>query len=776
MNKIKHKLEVLPSKLEDNGLLLSSIKNELDNLWNTPFTYDIEFILKKENWIITLNQAIWSDEEVWLSYLLHHYSKLYKNNVSFIENDDFWSHLNPNHYINIGLKKHYTLQAKKPWELWMDNYISSASIIKGIVNEYKMLLKDWEFVSINFRYTRTSHNLIMKEMVYLYEELFLWEQWKEDLEKSFSEKLNFFEFEFQISSNTKNINNLQEVISKNLSLYSSRYNSYIFKYSNNYYPTIKKSKRKWQIDLFLSNWLLTPIFEYNLSRNNAHRILPISNDIFLPYWNDLVYEKPYKIWNWNQTLIKNNQKPFYLDEDGLSNSHSIVFWGSWKGKSYAMANIIASKSIKIIKNNPIYKGLDVWGDNIVISDPHASLAKKYKDIISLFLKVDNYKYKDELVMREYWLFDVNEIDELEDFKKVNIVINPLYIPHLQDLSWIPLINEISLHVEAIIESIKWPYNDGDFGSNNTYIIKTLSSFWILLNYKRHIEKMEAIALWEDIEYKELLTIWNLYGMLLELKDWWLPMQLVNELSYFLNHEDMKLRDFAIGTKIELKILEKTSLKTNWVILDSSINKLSIYNGSFGYTFWKWAKPYEISVDLRDLYLKFHKETYTSLFNLEKYWMDEKAILSSFLLVYSYVFGTKKNIQARKLWAHHLYFEEFSSLIKWQNILKNLNRIIFEARKFFLSYCFFYQSHNQANFLDLFSNIWIVYLFSMDNALFDIIWRDLNSWCDDELKANQMINNPIGSYYIFLRYKKYWNKTMSIDVDDIGEENIKNYLI
>jgi hypothetical protein len=70
-----------------------------------------------------------------------------------------------------------------------------------MVNEIIPLLKIGEFIHFSFQFQPTSHSIFMKDMLYLWKERNMSIEGKEEFESSFTEKLDFFLFDFHIQNN-----------------------------------------------------------------------------------------------------------------------------------------------------------------------------------------------------------------------------------------------------------------------------------------------------------------------------------------------------------------------------------------------------------------------------------------------------------------------------------------------------------------------------------------------------------------------------------------------
>jgi hypothetical protein len=173
----------------------------------------------------------------------------------------------------------------------------------------------------------------------------------------------------------------------------------------------------------------------------------------------------------------------------------------------------------------------------------------------------------------------------------------------------------------------------------------------------------------------------------------------------------------------------------------------------------------------------YQRTNIHFFDLWDFTQKEKAIVSSFILAYSYHYGTvrdhknKKNLTKTSIW-----IDEADVILNWANILSIVASELSQIRKFWFKFSFFYQSVDQEAFKLIYPNTGFMLVFSVDNKQFDLIWPDLNSWCFwKQLEAKDIINNQRWRFYGFFKFVNWGNVTILIEGFSMNIKEIK-YLI
>lgn len=273
-------LKIYPSKIDDNWMLINSIKSDINSLWIPDLWYWLETYLYKENGILITEQYITSNSEEGLSYLINFYSKIYSKkclfstqvNIELIQRQSYI------HCYQTGLSNHGVLQIKKLWSLWWDNFSTSSSIIGSTFQELLPFINEGDIIKVSFSFSRWTYSMFYKDYLYSSKSKHMGEEEKDSFYKSFTDTQNFFNFRWSWEWNTA-YNNTKSIIDKNLSLYSSSYNSYFLKSKKTVWDYISSSHRLLQGEALLSQGLILPISNI-LTENQSTSILTPSVQLF----------------------------------------------------------------------------------------------------------------------------------------------------------------------------------------------------------------------------------------------------------------------------------------------------------------------------------------------------------------------------------------------------------------------------------------------------------------------------------------------------------------
>lgn len=253
-------LKIYPSKIEDDGMLMNSIKSDINSLWIADLWFWLETYLFKEQWIVKIDQYVTSNSEEGLSYLINFFTKLYNKKCSFsthvnIKLIQWQSYI---HCYQTGLSNHWVLQIKKLWALWWDNFSTSSSIIGSTFQELMPFINEKDIVKVSFSFSKWDYSMLYKDYLYSSRSKHMWEEEKDSFYKSFTDTQNFFSFRWSWEWNTT-YDNTKNIIDKNLSVYSSLYNSYFLKRKKSSWDYVPSSHRLLQGEALLSQWLILPI-------------------------------------------------------------------------------------------------------------------------------------------------------------------------------------------------------------------------------------------------------------------------------------------------------------------------------------------------------------------------------------------------------------------------------------------------------------------------------------------------------------------------------------
>lgn len=273
-------LKIFPSKIEDDGILMNSIKSDINSLWIPDLWFGLETYLLKNKWVVTIDQYITSNSEEWLSYLINFFTKLYNRKCSFSTqvNIELIQRQSYIHSYQTGLINHGVLQIKKLWALWGDNFSTSSSIIGSTFQELLPFINEKDIVKVSFSFSKWNYSMLYKDYLYSSKSKHMGEEEKDSFYKSFTDTQNFFSFRWSWEWNTA-YDNTRNVIDKNLSIYTSSYNSYFLKQKKNIWDYVPSSHRLLQGEALLSQWLILPISN-SLTQNQWTPIVSPNVELF----------------------------------------------------------------------------------------------------------------------------------------------------------------------------------------------------------------------------------------------------------------------------------------------------------------------------------------------------------------------------------------------------------------------------------------------------------------------------------------------------------------
>lgn len=777
--------EVFPRRIQDENFLLASIKTDMNGLVSIKAEYSFKYLLFRNETGIYLKQYISSDEEAWISFLLNFYEKLYSGSIAFKKvNSPLLLHRSK-HYYAVGLNHNHVFQIKKPWEIGLNTFSSSTGLIENVLNEASLVLKQGEFIQFEFTITPNSYDQFTKAFLYTIKEIWKSEEYKEELNGSFTDKLGFFLFDLRVCHNLENEKVFGDILYKNLRLYDSNWNYYEYKYSNKDYPKVANRYRKGQMDMFLSHWLVSLISENNrYVKKLPSSIIPISPTLALnngtgkkKWWHKTF------LWKWFRDLRLNNQEYVALELEELKNQHSIVLGGTGAWKTYTTSQIIGFDTIKtIISDKEKFEDGELLPrGQIIVEDPHGWLSKNFYGMLSIFNQETFLQNMGNFQITEYVknMSKENIETNLKDlpFKRSKLIFNPLYLWYIKTSNPDEFLKQANKASESCLDSIKWIYDESWFWAQNSDILLTAIKLFVIFNALK-IEANKKLDTSKNNEDIRIFTLSDIHKFLKYLEinksfpDW-----VREDLKRWLNSEHcevvLEVAELKENMEYYLTLLQKTP-----GCLSSSINKVSDFSGWLKENFWGNTNTENYSLFLEEFFLKNdYQRTNIYFFDLWDFTQKEKAIISSFILAYSYHYWTERNHQNKKnLMKTSIWIDEADVILNGANILSIVATELSQIRKFWFQFSFFYQSVDQEAFRLIYPNIGFMLVFSVDNKQFDLIWPDLNSWCFwKQLEAKDIINNQRGRFYGFFKFINGWNSTVLIEGFGMNTKEIK-YLI
>lgn len=261
-------------------MLINSIKSDVNSLWIADLWFWLETYAYKKHWVVKIDQYLTSNSEEWLSYLINFFAKLYSMKCSFSTqvNTELIQRQSYIHCYQTGLSNHWVFQIKKLWSLWWDNFSTSSSIVGSTLRELMPFINENDIVKVSFSFSKWSYSMLYKDYLYSSKSKHMGEEERDSFYKSFTDTQNFFSFRWSWEWNTT-YGNTKNIIDKNLSIYSSSYNSYFLKKKETIWDYIPSSHRLLQGEALLSQGLVLPISS-TLTENQSTHILAPSVQLF----------------------------------------------------------------------------------------------------------------------------------------------------------------------------------------------------------------------------------------------------------------------------------------------------------------------------------------------------------------------------------------------------------------------------------------------------------------------------------------------------------------
>ncbi len=258
--------------------LINSVKANLNAFASNWIWYWLDIFCYKTKNKIKIEQYIYSNSQEWISFIINFFEKLYNSKVSFSKaiNQKLLNFSKFKSNYQIWENRHWVLQIKKMWALWWGDFLSSSSINSWILEDYEMFINENDIIKISFSFTKTNYSVFVKDWLYYKHSKWMNEEEKQSFFKSFNDSQNFFKFRYFISTNFSK-NSFEKIIEKNLRLYDSSYNSYIFIKKKNFFNIINSWKRILQWEAILSQWLFLPVSNKNTEIENIKIIKPNSS-------------------------------------------------------------------------------------------------------------------------------------------------------------------------------------------------------------------------------------------------------------------------------------------------------------------------------------------------------------------------------------------------------------------------------------------------------------------------------------------------------------------
>ncbi len=270
-------LRIIPWTIWENQLI-NSIKSDLNAFHIKGIWFWIENYLYKNKSSIKLEQYICSNSLEWLGYIMNFFVKLYASKISFslkIKNG-LLQYEKYKYQYRVGLNNHSTLQIKKLGAIGGESFVTSSSIHGSIFQELAGFMNENEIIKTSFYFSRWEYSTLYKDFIYSQKSRTMNEEEEMSFMSSFSENQNMFLFRWNISHNLQ-FQDTKGIISKNLSLYSSIYNSYQIRNIDDFWNYVSTGKRLLQPEAILSQWLFVPISNQFSENISSEIILPNRN-------------------------------------------------------------------------------------------------------------------------------------------------------------------------------------------------------------------------------------------------------------------------------------------------------------------------------------------------------------------------------------------------------------------------------------------------------------------------------------------------------------------
>lgn len=746
------KRKIITWKVNEN-FNITSIHTDLNSILHQKLLYfKNSFILKNDKWNIVLDQYIESNKEVWINYMTWFYNKLFSNDISYSKKVE-QQKINYDKYekIDISLKNSFYFSMKKPAteEISSSNYTYSSKIVQEIIDEYKNHILDSEELIIEFQYWYTEYSKLFKNILFWIKMIFQNNEENNEMFSSYTDKLQYVKFRFNIYTNSKNPDKLKDIIKKNLCIYGNKFNNYVI----NKKHIFKHLYSKLMIDNLTAQSIIIPIYN-SVSANNKTKIIPYNRNV-VENWMIKIKEKNNWIiyWRINKNNTVENKTELYINKDDSKSSWVIITGQTGAGKSFSYLPILLGEIIKSDK--------ETKNEKFICIDPNTSMIWNINNILWKYTK---YNQSSKLKSTNY-----KKVKDDKLFINKKLVFNPLLVKNLylnsgNSNKFNDLLN---FNSELILESIKGVYNESAFWANNEMIIKSIIELLILLNSE--IYSKININNKNDSKTRVLFSIWDISNIL----NWFLKEKtLIEEYSNIFNK--IIVKEWVLWDKCEKILIDIEyyieQSKKNISLLNSSINKLKIFENSLKYTFW-YGDISNISIDLKDLLLQDNAYTEFIWIDLWDFSFLEKEIITSFFITYSYFYWLQRNQFNPHLPKINITIDEFWSIVSWENLIKNLASTLAQCRKYKLSYVFLYQDLLLQKWVkEIYENMWHIICFSISTKQADFLLSDFNSWTNIELETKDLVNQNRWSFKILVKTK---NENITLSCHGLNIHNRKD---
>lgn len=734
--------EVFPWTIQDEWYLMSSIKTEFDGLCKTKASFWLNFKLKNEGWTLRLSQHVRSDSDVGFAFLSGFYTKLYQNDVIFEKSPD-WKPADLKRKYSVALRHNHCFQIKKPGELWLNTFGSSSWMVENILNESAQFLPVGKSLEIRLQVIPDKLDSITKEFLYAWKCLWKSIEYAESLESSFNERLWFFLFDFGIAHDFDSPDRFDAILDKNLSLRDSDWNSYVWKKSKFGKPKFPNRKKKGQADMFIWQWLVSLIQRKNpivSSRYPKH--VPIPQSQAENWWlgHSGKWTEPYVGFGFRGWKL-DEKEPASIKMENLKNGHGIILWGTWSWKSYTSSLALWCDVLRTSEQDEKNHSKSKPWSRFIIADPHWSMRDNLKSVVG-----HGIGKKSNISIYEY--------GHAQDSNCVELSMNPLYVRNLGSGSGFH--SRLNKSVEACLDWIRWIHTFASFWAQNSSILSLVIGTFILFNDERQRQwkagagspYLKTYTLGDVSEFlKEISMSWGKIG------NWALQdikvcrMSKNQELASAMDRYSTALNRIA------------TLAKGNSASLSSSINKVEIFEKGLSRTFGKGIPAQWNSLDLPDL-MSWNKNPQTEVhyFNLGWWTADEKSVISSFILAYSFHYWTWIDHSSEN-WVPRtsVRVDEAASVLESDYTIELVWNALAQMRKYWYDFKFLMQSVGQKAFATIYPNIWILQVFSVSADQFKIIWPDMNAWTPfGQITESDIVNCSRWWSYCLCKFSNWAN--------------------
>ena len=763
-------LEILPGPLPD-GALFSSVRSSLDGFASLGRQIVLTRTLANRDGRLHLSQTVAAETSADLGMAVRFLTKLYGGRIAFRRPaaPSAAAGFRPSLFGSVSLVKHHCFQVKKPGELGTDTFTHSSSVVAGILLECGKAVLPGQTLTASCSFIGAGRSKIAKHILYAVRAATLSAEKSEELDKSFSDRFPFFGFRFQIATDADG-ETVKSVVEKNLSSFSSPWNAYVADWATDDFQRRETWFRKCQSDQLLAHGLALPIFEASLTPA-APRLFPAGEAVRANGSLVLVQSSEQGSGSHEQSPflgkaflsnILEDRAPFRLEAAKLKNGHGVVLGGTGSGKSYSTSWHIAFQAIASItaaEGKP-------RGDDYLVVDPHGSLVPNILATLGKFhAKRQASRAGREWAARIYrpaaaapagapaaasspWLL------------RADLRFNPLlsaYLPNEKDFS-----AEFSRHAQAVLDGLKGIWDEQSFGPRNEESINAGIRLFLLLNTKKPTHPYalpDLLPFFQGLRQSGKIPDKERVGLAALLSD---PL-----LRPEIRKETETVRGILSGIV--------SALAENGSLLDSTLNKLGMFQGSLADVFGQGRPAADCPLGLRPLFLSQHEDARLHLFDLSELGYEEKGVVASFLLSYSYHYGTKKP-KTQNTPAHNLYIDEFSSLAQGENLLLQLARAMPEMRKYKVNYCVFLQEVSQAGFAQVYPHCGYILAFSVDAKQRQMISEDFATGRPGEPPTipADLANLERGRMCCFLKYASGGNALLTLE--GFGPKDIPGLLV